>query len=60
VSLGIENTAEDFDTLLDVLGKIVRQPRAWVDNPFASTQTDIQRQMDDFARTAAMRVYAQP
>jgi hypothetical protein len=40
-----------------VLGKIARQPG--VDSPFASTQTDIQRQMDEFARAAAHRVYAQ-
>ena len=28
MSLGIENSAEDVDTLIDVLGKIARQPRA--------------------------------
>ncbi len=59
ISLGIENSAEDIDTLLRVLDKIARQPRAGVDNPFASTQTDIQRQMADFARAAAQRVYTQ-
>jgi selenocysteine lyase/cysteine desulfurase len=57
VSLGIENSAEDIDTLIHVLGKIARQPRAGVDSPFASTQTDIQQQMGDFARDAAQRVY---
>ncbi len=67
VSLGIENSAEDVDTLIHVLGKIARQPRARVDRHFASTpngtpilpQTDIQQQMDDFARAAAQRVYTQ-
>ena len=60
VSLGIENSAEDIGKLLQVLGNIARQPRAGVDNPFASTRTDVQRQMDDFAGAAAQRVYAQP
>ncbi|MCP4541365.1 MAG: aminotransferase class V-fold PLP-dependent enzyme [Chloroflexi bacterium] len=59
VSLGIENSAEDIDTLLHVLGKIARQPRTGMDNPFTSTQTDIQKQMDDFARAVAERVYTQ-
>ena len=67
VSLGIENSAEDVDTLLNVLGKITRQPHPKMDNPFASTkkgvpaspQTDIQRQMNDFSMAAAAKVYAQ-
>ena len=52
VSLGIENSAEDVDTLIHVLGKIARQPRA-------GANRDVQQQMDDFARAAAQRVYAQ-
>jgi len=68
VSLGIENDKEDVDTLIRVLGKIVRQPRAWVDRLLASMhngtpflpQTDVQQQMDDFVRTAAQRVYSLP
>ncbi len=67
VSLGIENDKEDVDTLIRVLDKIARQPRAWVDRLFASMhngtpflpQTDVQQQMNDFARTAAQRVYSQ-
>jgi selenocysteine lyase/cysteine desulfurase len=59
VSLGIENSAEDVDALIHVLGKIARQPRAGMDNPFASTKTDVQQQMDDFAGAAAQRVYTQ-
>jgi selenocysteine lyase/cysteine desulfurase len=65
VSLGIENSKEDVDTLIHVLGKIARQPQAGVDRHFTSThdgtpslpQTDVQQQMDDFARAAAQRVY---
>jgi selenocysteine lyase/cysteine desulfurase len=51
VSFGIENSEEDVDTLIQVLGKIVRQPR----NP---GHKDIQQQMNDFVRAAAQRVYA--
>jgi selenocysteine lyase/cysteine desulfurase len=50
VSLGIGNSNEDVDTLIHVLGKIARQPRPLV-------QKNIQRQMNDFARAAAQRVY---
>jgi selenocysteine lyase/cysteine desulfurase len=67
VSLGIENNAQDVDTLLNVLRKIARQPHPRMDNPFASTkkgapalpQTEIQRQMNDFTKAAAAKVYAQ-
>jgi len=50
VSLGIENNEEDIDTLLQVLGQITPQPRIG---------TDVQQQIDDFARAAAQRVYTQ-
>jgi selenocysteine lyase/cysteine desulfurase len=68
VSLGIENSEADVDTLIHVLGEIARQPRAGVDRHIASTpngrpvltQTDVQQQMDEFARAAAQRVYTQP
>jgi hypothetical protein len=56
-SLGLENTEADIDTLIDVLGHIARQPRAGADNPFTSTKTDVQKQMEDFAEAAARRVY---
>jgi selenocysteine lyase/cysteine desulfurase len=59
VSLGIENSAEEVDTLIYMLDQIARQPRPKVSNPFASTQTDIQKQMDAFARTMAQRVYSE-
>lgn len=59
VSLGIENSEEDIDALIHVLDKIARRPRAGADNPFASMKTDVQRQIDDFARAVAQRVYTQ-
>ncbi len=59
VSLGIENSEEDIDTLMHVLSKIAGRPRTGMGSPFTSTQTEIQRQMQDFAEAAAQRVYAQ-
>jgi selenocysteine lyase/cysteine desulfurase len=59
VSLGIQNSAEDVDTLVRVLGKIARQPQARADKPFAAAQTDIQQQMGNFVRAASQRVYTQ-
>jgi len=59
VSLGIENSEEDVGTLIRLLGKIALQPRAGVDRPITSTQTDVQRQMDEFASAAAQRVYSE-
>jgi hypothetical protein len=57
VSLGIENSAADVDTLIQVLDKIARQPRSKADRPVTSPQTDIKKQMNDFAGTVARRVY---
>ncbi len=51
VSLGIENSAEDVQALIEVLGKIARPSGA------ADKHTDIRQPMDDFARAAARRVY---
>ncbi len=61
ISLGIENSAGDIDTLVGLLGEIARQPPARVDNPFASSQprTAIERQMDVFASAVAQSVYTQ-
>lgn len=67
VSLGIENSAEEIDTLIDTLGRIARQPRGSAGRRYASARngtpgllrTDVQQQMDDCARAAARRVYAQ-
>ena len=52
VSLGIENSADDVDALIRVLDSIARQPRVGV-------EANVQQRMDDFARTAAQRVYTQ-
>jgi selenocysteine lyase/cysteine desulfurase len=50
VSLGIENSEEDIDRLINVLGKIARQPRNL-------PKTDMPQQMKDFTRNAAQGVY---
>ena len=67
VSLGIENSQEDVDTLIHILDKIARQPRTRVDRLHSSThngttilpQTEVQYQMNDFVRAAAQKVYNQ-
>ena len=51
VSLGIENSEEDVDTLIQVLGGIARQPKG------GSPEKDVQQQMEEFAEAAAQRVY---
>jgi hypothetical protein len=53
VSLGIENSAEEIDTLIEVLGKLARQPRT------GANRHAVQQPMDDFAKAAAQRVYTQ-
>lgn len=58
VSLGIENTAAEIDTLIGVLEKIASQPAA-EDNPFTSKKTAIQQEMDAFACAAARSIYTQ-
>ena len=65
VSLGLENSTQDVDTLIETLQQIARQPRAGMDRHFAAepaggaglSQKDVQRQMDDFVQAAAQRVY---
>jgi len=59
VSFGIENSEEDVDTLIQVLGEIARKPRTNADRQSASAPTNIQQQMDDFTRAATQRVYSQ-
>jgi hypothetical protein len=62
VSLGIENSAEDVDILIETLGKIaVPNPRS-PDRTSATgttvlTMSEAQRQMNDFVMAAAKRVY---
>ncbi len=66
ISLGIENDEEDVDTLMRVLGDIAWQPRAWRDRLIAAVhggtpflpQTDVQRQMGDFATAVMRRIYS--
>jgi selenocysteine lyase/cysteine desulfurase len=50
VSLGLENSEVDVDTLIQVLGGIARQPRA-------RDARDVRQQMNDFTRAAARSVY---
>ena len=50
VSLGIENSEADVDTLIQALGEIARKPRA-------RGASEVQQQMDDFTRAAARSVY---
>jgi selenocysteine lyase/cysteine desulfurase len=65
VSLGIQNDEKDVDTLIRVLDKIARRPRASVRGQFATAhdeppvlpRSDVQQQMDDFVRAAVRRVY---
>jgi len=66
VSLGIENDSAEVDTLIRILGQIAQRPRAWEDRLMAAMhagtpslpQTQVQQQMNDFARAAALRVYS--
>jgi selenocysteine lyase/cysteine desulfurase len=51
VSLGIENSDEDVDTLIHVLGGIARQPKG------GPPEKNVQPQMDEFSAAAAQRVY---
>jgi selenocysteine lyase/cysteine desulfurase len=50
-SLGIENSAEDVDTLIRVLGQIARQPRA-------GATSEVKQQMEAFVGAVAQTVYA--
>jgi len=67
VSLGIENSEEDVDRLIDSLGKIAGLPQVLKDRNVNSTENktpilsrkDVEQQMDNFARAAARRVYTQ-
>jgi selenocysteine lyase/cysteine desulfurase len=51
VSFGIENTKEDIDALIKVRAKIAHKSGNL-------SKTDLKRQMDDFVKSAAKRVYA--
>lgn len=62
VSLGIENTKEEIDTLIRTLGIIAgnnRKNAASGDNGISTvTQTEVRKQMKDFAREVCRKVYA--
>ncbi len=67
VSLGIENSQEDFDKLIQVLGKIANPRGVTSDtssapgntgNPIIN-QAEAQKQMNDFTRNIATIVYSQ-
>lgn len=51
ISLGIENSAEDVDTLIEVLDNIARQPQS------GANKLAVQQPMDDFTRAIARQVY---
>ncbi len=54
VSIGIGNSESDIDMLIQTLGRIV-----WKSGDSVSHQkTDMQRQIDDFAKAASRRVYS--
>jgi selenocysteine lyase/cysteine desulfurase len=67
VSLGIENSREDIETLIDALGRIAGPTQSKADKRStsrvnvtpASTQTGLQVQMNKFSRDVAQRVYSQ-
>jgi len=51
VSLGIENSEEDVDTLIHALDGIARRPKC------GSPEKNVKQQMDEFSKAAARRVY---
>jgi selenocysteine lyase/cysteine desulfurase len=51
VSLGIENSTEEIDTLIQVLRNIAAQPQSGSDG-------NVQRRINEFAEAAIQRVYA--
>jgi len=66
VSLGIENSEEEIDTLIQVLGNIAQKSRiskgkhldSTHNGKFILSQAEVQQQMNDFTKTAALRVYS--
>ncbi len=66
VSLGIENSEKDIDTLIQVLAKIAGQKKNSPsrDSPPIkhripkSAKADVRRKMNDFTRNSALRVYS--
>ena len=66
VSLGIENTEEDVDTLIQVLEQITGKPRKPADHPAETTskgtpilsQKEVQQQVNNFVNEVALKVYS--
>jgi selenocysteine lyase/cysteine desulfurase len=61
VSLGIENTEADVDTLIRVLSEIAGKSETKADTNSASTKLTrekVQKQMKDFTKAVAMKVYS--
>jgi selenocysteine lyase/cysteine desulfurase len=67
VSLGIENTEEDVDRLIQTLGKIAQKTQTRMDNNIASkynktpilSQTEVKQHIREFVMAAAHKVYSQ-
>ena len=67
VSLGIENTEKDVEILIQTLGKIAGQPQNTPDKLPASvvkgtqslSKSEVQQQIYDLTKAAALRVYSQ-
>jgi selenocysteine lyase/cysteine desulfurase len=60
ISLGIENTAEDVDELVRVLGEIAREQSKEAGRAAAPKSPDIRQQIDDFSGAVGRKVYALP
>ena len=67
ISLGIENTREDIDTLIRILGKISGKPAPTSADSSAASKVNgasqlskatVKKQMKDFVEAAAVRVYS--
>ena len=54
VSLGIDNSEADVDTLIRVLDGIARQPKD------GAPEKNVRQQMDDCCKASAQKVYAVP
>lgn len=64
VSLGLENTEDDIDTLTAVLSKLISQLKSKINGEqkkaMARAESDLQLQLDEFSQAAIHRVYAYP
>jgi selenocysteine lyase/cysteine desulfurase len=64
VSLGLGNTEEDIDTLIQVLTKFAKKAQSSGDKHYLAdgtttlTKAEVQKQIDDFVKAAIKRVYS--